>query len=110
MPLIAPNNVCNVLVTTEVDADIRDEYIALSTETFDLFKSFKGFISGAIMKSEESNQVITVLQWETKADHLACKDSPRWMTEGKPRFFELMESGKIRLSPEVYSVVHAAKK
>ena len=100
------SSVTNVVVVGQIDEDVFAEVEAMYKDTFGIFAKQKGYLGGTILKSEESCTLVSVLQWESKEDHIACTQSPDWWQTPKAgRWKELMEAGKIRMQPEVYSVL-----
>ena len=103
-------DVTNVIVVTEADDDVWDDVVKMYANSMSVFEKQKGFLGGTVLKSQDSKKLIGVLQWESKEDHLACLTSPDWqqLTDAD-KWFQLMESGKIRMQPEVYGVISEAK-
>jgi heme-degrading monooxygenase HmoA len=98
--------VTNVIVITEAAEEVYEEVVKLYESSMSIFEKQKGFLGGTVLKSADTNKLVGVLQWQSRADHEACLQSPVWQgLKDAPRWFELMESGKIKTQPEVYTVL-----
>ena len=68
-------------------------------------RSFPGFLSAAVHRSEDGCKVTTYLQWASREGHDACLADTDWSGEAEQRFRALVDGGKATIDPEVYEVV-----
>ena len=106
MSITISDDVVHVLVNCSVDSDIYEEVASIAAEQLELFKKQHGYLGGAVMKSKESNTIVTYLQWRCKEDHDACLQSSDWHSdENAKTFAQWMQAGKVKIKPEVYDLI-----
>ena len=110
MPVIVRStDICTVIVTVDADPEIVPELEEHARDGLDRFARLRGFISGALHKSDDGGRLVQYLQWKTVDDHLACVHHPQWDDlPSTRRFMELVGSGRATMDVRTYRVVASA--
>ncbi len=86
---------------TYFDKEVRDKAIGLAEKALPIFKAQHGFISIVQFISEDDTHMMSLIEWQTKADHEACMRSPDF-SNFNDEWNELLESGQLRFELECY--------
>lgn len=101
-------SLCTVVVTVDAPPDHLPALEKHAREGLRLFRSFPGFVAGALHRSRDGARLVQYLQWRSEEDHLACMDDPSWdASPSARRFVELDRHGAIRVDVRTYDVVAA---
>ena len=101
------NNVFTVMVQLNVDPENQGELVELSRSMIPVFERQPGFISLDLHRSLDGTQIVTYLQWRSKADHEACATSPEVATAVNA-FMRFLESGKAAMEVKTYEIIASA--
>ena len=101
------NNVFTVMVQLSVDPESQRELVELSRNMIPVFEQQPGFISLDLLRSLDGTQIVTYLQWRSKADHEACAISPEVASAGNA-FMRFLESGKATMEVKTYEIIASA--
>lgn len=83
MPVINNDNkVFTVLVRFLAPATEQDRVAGLCRDMIPVFRRQPGFVSMALHRSLDGTQVVSYLQWESRADHEACQASEEVLAAG----------------------------
>jgi hypothetical protein len=86
-----------VAVVMDVNGpDTQSALLKLSNDNLMIFQQQPGFCSGKIMQSHDGRKVVSLIQWATEADHLACLQDQIWQTQGH-EWLEMIHQGKARM-------------
>jgi len=83
------------------DDDVRDELLEIKELSLQILKKQKGFISIKQFICEEMNEIVSVIEWETKKDHEASMESPDWYPVN-PTWILLTKGGKITFEVNLF--------
>ena len=83
------------------DNDIRDELLGIKKLSLQILKKQKGFISIKQFICAGMNEMVSVIQWETKEDHEASMESPDWDSVN-PTWIALTKGGKITFEVNLF--------
>ena len=96
-------NVVNVVVAFDV-AGSSKQTAKQAEDMLQLFAKHKGFIAATLLESPDAEKTVSILQWETLADHSACMNHPTWRQGNFPKPKTLLEPLPYRILAEVNSV------
>ncbi len=91
-----------VQTKTHYTQDVKEQYFELARNAFEIFKKQPGFVSAKPFISEDDTHTMTIIEWQTKADHEACMASPDF-TEFNATWEKLMHSGAIKFELNCYN-------
>ena len=104
-------DLCTVIVTVDADPRLMPDLEEHATKGLEAFRTFQGFVSGALHLSKDRGRIVQYLQWQTEADHLACMNSPRWEEwPSAARFMDLVQAGGAVMDVRTYVVRSTAAK
>jgi len=87
--------------TTIVDPTTKDDVLAMSRESAEIFRKQPGLIEMQSLFAENETHLATYLVWEDQQAHLACMQSKDF-TEVTVQWTALMQEGKIKFDLETY--------
>ncbi|MFQ5994547.1 MAG: antibiotic biosynthesis monooxygenase family protein [Acidiferrobacterales bacterium] len=83
-------------------ADAKDDVLSFSREAAKLFPRQKGFRGIKTYLSDDGDELVSVIEWETRADHEACQQSPDFGPV-LPGWIILLESGRVKFEVKVFA-------
>jgi len=83
------------------DDDIREELLEIKKLSLRILKKQKGFIGVRQYICEEMNEMVSVIQWESKEDHDASMESSDW-DPVNPTWIALTKGGKITFEVNLF--------
>ncbi len=102
-------DLCTVIVTVDAEPAEMENLAAHASAGLEAFRSYPGFVSGALHVSQDGGRIVQYLQWATEADYRACVDDPSWDDRASTRrFMERVESGAARVDVRTYVVRRTA--
>ena len=96
------------MVQLSVDPENQRELVELSRNMIPVFERQPGFISLDLHRSLDGTQIVTYLQWRSKADHEACATSPEVAAAGN-EFLRFLEAGKATMEVKTFEIVASAE-
>lgn len=98
---------CSVIVTmTCPSADVRDAVESIVRRMLPIFARQPGFVGMALHRSRDAQQLVTYLQWRSRADHDACQASDAFGDTG-PDLLAYLASGEVSIDVRIHDVVAA---
>lgn len=83
------------------DDDIKQELLDIKKLSLRILEKQKGFVSVKQYICEEMNEMVSVIQWETKEDHEASMESADWDSVN-PTWMALTKSAKITFEVNLF--------
>ncbi len=83
------------------DPSLKDEVIAMSKESAEIFKRQAGLIEMQALLAENETHLSTYLVWENQQSHLACMESKDF-NNVTAQWTSFIKEGKIRFELETY--------
>ncbi|MFQ5935663.1 MAG: antibiotic biosynthesis monooxygenase family protein [Acidiferrobacterales bacterium] len=83
------------------EPDVRNKVLSFSREAVKLFPKHKGFMGIRTLLSQEGNEIVSVIEWETEEGHTACQQSLDWNSL-LPQWTKLLESGKMTFEVKLF--------
>ncbi|MCH7517482.1 MAG: hypothetical protein IH964_00435 [Candidatus Dadabacteria bacterium] len=83
------------------DDDIKEELLDIKKLSLRILKKQKGFIGVKQFICEEMNEVVSVIEWETKEDHETSMESPDWDPVNST-WIALTQGGKITFEVNLF--------
>ena len=93
-----------VVVRLDCEPEIQEKLVELSREMMSLFARQPGFISKSLHRRLDNRGLLTYLQWEREADHLACQANPEIAEAGK-ELMTWVSEGKVTIDIGTYEVL-----
>jgi quinol monooxygenase YgiN len=81
--------------------DVKEKIMELSHKAIPIMEKQNGFVSANRFIREDKLQLMSILEWRTKADHEACMASPDF-NEFNIEWEEMLKSGKMQFELECY--------
>lgn len=69
-------------------ADDRPQVLDICRATQQIFARQPGFVSSSLHLGDDGDEIVSYLQWRTRADHEACLRSPDFGTPGGRRLMQ----------------------
>jgi len=86
------------------DHSLKDDVMALSTESAKIFLQQPGLIEMKSFVAENETHLLTYLVWENQRSHLACMESKDFR-EVTAQWTRFIKDAKIRFELETYTLV-----
>ena len=83
------------------DEDIKQELLDIKKLSVRILQKQKGFISVKQYICEEMNEMVSVIQWETKEDHERSMESSDWDSVN-PTWIALTKGAKITFEVNLF--------
>ncbi|MFA9408064.1 MAG: antibiotic biosynthesis monooxygenase [Candidatus Dadabacteria bacterium] len=83
------------------DEDIKEELLEIKKLSVRILEKQKGFIGVKQYICEEMNEMVSILEWETKEDHEKSMESPDWDTVN-PTWIALTKGAKITFEVNLF--------
>ena len=83
------------------DEDIKEELLEIKKLSLRILRNQKGFIGVKQYICEEMNEMVSILEWETKEDHEKSMESPDWDTVN-PTWIALTKGAKITFEVNLF--------
>jgi hypothetical protein len=83
------------------DEDIKEELLEIKKLSVRILEKQKGFISVKQYICEEMNEMVSIIEWETKEDHEKSMESPDWDTVN-PTWVALTKGAKITFEVNLF--------
>ena len=83
------------------DDGVRDELLEIKRLSLEILKRQKGFLSVKQFVCEEMNEMVSVIEWETKEDHETSMESPDWDPVNST-WIALTQGGKITFEVNLF--------
>ncbi|MEK6223571.1 MAG: antibiotic biosynthesis monooxygenase [Thermodesulfobacteriales bacterium] len=83
------------------DEDIKEELLEIKKLSVRILEKQKGFISVKQYICEEMNEMVSIIEWETKEDHEKSMESPDWDTVN-PTWIALTKGAKITFEVNLF--------
>jgi heme-degrading monooxygenase HmoA len=83
------------------DEDIKEELLEIKILSVRILEKQKGFISVKQYICEEMNEMVSIIEWETKEDHEKSMESPDWDTVN-PTWVALTKGAKITFEVNLF--------
>ncbi len=85
-------------------ADDRMQVLDVCRATQQIFARQPGFVSSSLHRSDDGDEVLSYLQWRSRADHEACLGSPDFGTPDGRRLTQMVEEGRVEMEVRSYTV------
>jgi len=83
------------------DEDIKEELLEIKKLSVRILEKQKGFIGVKQYICEEMNEMVSIIEWETKEDHEKSMESPDWNTVN-PTWIALTKGAKITFEVNLF--------
>ncbi len=83
------------------DEDIKEELLEIKKLSLRILRNQKGFIGVKQYICEEMNEMVSIIEWETKEDHEKSMESPDWDTVN-PTWIALTKGAKITFEVNLF--------
>ncbi len=83
------------------DEDIKEELLEIKKLSVRILEKQKGFIGVKQYICEEMNEMVSIIEWETKEDHEKSMESPDWDTVN-PTWIALTKGAKITFEVNLF--------
>ncbi|MEX0999103.1 MAG: hypothetical protein WD000_03990 [Thermodesulfobacteriota bacterium] len=83
------------------DEDIKEELLETKKLSLRILRNQKGFIGVKQYICEEMNEMVSIIEWETKEDHEKSMESPDWDTVN-PTWIALTKGAKITFEVNLF--------
>ena len=83
------------------DDGIKQELLDIKKLSLRILGEQKGFVRVKQFICEEMNEMVSVIEWETKEDHEASMESPDW-DPVNPTWMALTKGGKITFEVNLF--------
>ena len=83
------------------DDDIKEELFDIKKLSLRILERQKGLVSVKQFICEEMNEMVSVIEWETKEDHETSMESPDW-DPVNPTWIALTKGGKITFEVNLF--------
>lgn len=83
------------------DDDIKQELLDIKKLSLRILEKQKGFVGVKQFICEEMNEMVSVIEWETKEDHEVSMESPDW-DPVNPTWMALTKGGKITFEVNLF--------
>lgn len=90
-----------VLVTLKVPEQHQEDILRLAQGNLPIFQEQPGFLSARVFYSHDGTRILTLLEWESRAAHEACMQSPDW-SRCDPQFTVLLDRGTMQMDVRTY--------
>jgi len=85
------------------DDDIKEELLEIKQLSLRILAKQKGFIGVKQFICEEMNEMVSVIEWETREDHETSMYSPDW-NPVNPTWMALTQGGKITFEVNLFEM------
>jgi heme-degrading monooxygenase HmoA len=83
------------------DEDIKEELLEIKKLSVRILEKQKGFIGVKQYICEEMNEMVSIIEWETKEDHEKSMESPDWDTVN-PTWIALTKGAEITFEVNLF--------
>jgi hypothetical protein len=83
------------------DEDIKEELLEIKKLSLRILRNQKGFIGVKQYICEEMNEMVSIIEWETKEDHEKSMESPDWDTVN-PTWIALTKGAKTTFEVNLF--------
>jgi heme-degrading monooxygenase HmoA len=102
------NSVFTAIVRIDLQQpDDQPALIEAATRMIPVFRKQPGFISLSLHRGLRGTEIVTYLQWRSKADHEACQSNPEVIAAGQA-FLVYLASGRATIDVQTFEVVACA--
>ena len=105
MEIGGQRSVCTVVVSVDASIEVIAEMEVHARAGLTLFGECRGFVGGALHRSDDGTRLVQYLQWENDSHYLACRDDPAWdELDSTRRFMDHVAAGRATVDARSFTV------